>query len=271
MHTNTKFKSREDGNYRNVRNVLRSFVRKIRESSTSSPLFPPGTRNTHARIDNPERKLLEPGSPIVAAVALDQILGIKDIGEDLDTFRKRLQPHSCHWILQKQSFRDWVEGAHEDSQTLYWLTGPPAVGKTTLSSFVINYLKQGYIPGTCAYHFFQAEHHNNRTISYCLRSLAFQIAQEHEEFRLVLVSAYKKSRMTFASQKYQIIWDKIFEGMLFRLKLHEPLFWVLDGLDEAESPGVLCDLITKITSATPVKVILVSRPTKDLLLALSIK
>ena len=75
--------------------------------------------------------------------------------------------------------------------------------------------------------------------------------------------------MPFESQKYRVIWDKLFEGILFRLKFDEPFFWVLDGLDEAESPGVLCDLMTKITSATSIRIMLVSRPTKDLLSVLS--
>lgn len=166
-------------------------------------------------------------------------------------------------------FRDWAEAIHEGNANIYWLTGPPAVGKSTLSSFIVNYLKQGFIPGTCEYHFFQAEHHDTRTIAYFIRSLAFQIAQEHEEFRSALVSAQKNSSLPFTTQKYQVLWDKLFEGILFRLRLNEPLIWVLDGLDEAESQTILCDLLTKITSATSIKILLVSRPTKALLSALS--
>lgn len=250
-HGLTKFKDREDVNYRDVRNVLRSFLRKIREFAST------------------EKKLLKSTSPVPSAISLDQILGIKDIGDDLDTFRSRRHAHSCQWILRKPSFRDWTEEVHEDSLNLFWLSGPPAVGKTTLSAFITHYLKRGFVPGTCQYHFFQAEHHDTRTISYFLRSLAFQIAQEHEEFRIALASAYQKSGIPFASQKYQVIWDKVFEGILFRVKFNEPLFWVLDGLDEAESPGILCDLMTKITSATQIKVLLVSRPTKVLVSTLS--
>jgi WD40 repeat protein len=84
-----------------------------------------------------------------------------------------------------------------------------------------------------------------------------------------LISTYQNFGIPFASQKYQVIWDKLFEGILFRLKFDEPFFWVLDGLDEAESPGVLCDLMTKINSAASIRILLVSRPTKDLLSALS--
>jgi hypothetical protein len=179
------------------------------------------------------------GLCVARDISLKQILGIKDIGEDLDTFRQRLHPHSCQWILRKPSFRDWTEEAHEDSPYIYWLTGPPAAGKTLLSSFIIHYLRRGFAPGTCQYHFFQAAHHGTRTTSYFLRSLAFQIAQRHEEFRLALTSTYQNFGMPFESQKYRVIWDKLFEGILFRLKFDEPFFWVLDGLDEAESPGVL--------------------------------
>jgi hypothetical protein len=103
-----------------------------------------------------------------------------------------------------------------------------------------------------------------------LRSIAYQVAQKHEEFRIKLVEMYQDTAIMFGQQKPNVIWERIFEGMLFRLNLKEPLFWVIDGLDEAESPATLIPLIAKIRSAARIKVLLVSRHTKELSASLCI-
>ncbi|KAH8807649.1 NACHT and WD domain protein [Xylogone sp. PMI_703] len=247
-HQLTKYKDERDGNYCYVRNVLRSLIQKIKE------------------LESPEIKPVEPED---LSIPLEQVLGIKAISEEPITFREKLHPNSCRWILQKKAFQNWIEDIPGNSKTIYWLSGSPGIGKTTTASYIIDHIKQEGL-GSCQYHFFQAKDHDTRTTSYFLRFLALQIAQEHEQFRKALCIAYQKNRMAFESHKYQIVWDRIFENILFRITLDKPLFWVLDGIDEAEYPSVLCDLMTRITSATTIKVLLVSRPTKDLLIALNL-
>lgn len=148
--------------------------------------------------------------------------------------------------------------------SIFWLTGLPAAGKTTLSSFIIDYLSQEDVVGTCHYHFFQVGQHDTRTVSFFLRSLAFQIASKSQIFHGMLLDLHQQTGIYFGSQKYNLIWAKVFEGLLFRVRLEEPLFWVLDGLDEGESSPTLISLITKISTVTPIKVFLVSRLTKDI-------
>ncbi|KAK2788180.1 hypothetical protein FQN53_004065 [Emmonsiellopsis sp. PD_33] len=249
-HGLTKFANREDPNYRNVKNVLRRLVHKIKE------LRMPGRE---------PQKLINP----FPAASLDHILGIKHDGDDLENFRQRTQPGTCHWILQRKTFWDWIDGIG-NSLTVFWLTGLPATGKTTLSSYIIDYLNQDDGHGTCQYHFFQTEQHDTRTISYFLRSLAFQIAEKHAIFQDMLLDLHQETGILFASQKYNLIWEKVFEGLLFRLKFEEPLIWVLDGLDEAENPAALISLISKIKAVASIKVLLISRQTKDLSAALNL-
>jgi len=202
--------------------------------------------------------------------SINDILGILEREDDFQAFRQAILPGSCHWIVQKKAFRDWIEPT-DTSSTIFWLTGPPAIGKTMLSSFIIDYLSRGYALGSCQYHFFQAERHDTRTISYCLRILALQIADKYEIFRAKLFATHQETGILFATKNYQVIWEKIFEGVLFRLSLDEPLFWVLDGLDEAESPAALASLLTRINSTSPIKVLLVSRSTKDISAALTVE
>jgi hypothetical protein len=79
---------------------------------------------------------------------------------------------------------------------------------------------------------------------------------------------HQETGILFATQKHNLIWERIFDGLLFGFNRDEPLFWILDGLDEAESPSAIIDLISNTESATPIKILVVSRHTKDLSVAL---
>src|SRR5204863_1480188 len=66
----------------------------------------------------------------------------------------------------------------------------------------------------------------------------------------------------------RIIWHKIFVSVLFKIALSKPLYWVIDALDESDSPNVLPDLLQGLsTSRTPIRVLIVSRKTESLSLA----
>jgi Cdc6-like AAA superfamily ATPase len=141
--------------------------------------------------------------PTISSATVDEILGITAIGDDdLDTVRQRMLPGLCHWILEKEPFRDWRDN---NESNVFWLTGLPGTGKTTLAGFIIDHLHKIFVPGTCQYHFFQAEHHDTRTISYFLRSIAFQISKRHHLFRTMLLRMHQETGISFATQKHNLI------------------------------------------------------------------
>ncbi|KAL9041619.1 MAG: hypothetical protein Q9214_004044, partial [Letrouitia sp. 1 TL-2023] len=195
---------------------------------------------------------------------LMNILGISEnIDEDLDSFTERILQGSCQWLLQRQAFQDWISDAPNKSGML-WLTGNPGAGKSILASYVIALLKKRSFSGSCQYHFFLAGNQTKRTISYLLRSIALQAALFHEVFCTRLIELHENTGIVFGQQKAMIIWEKIFEGILFRIPSQNPFFWVFDGLDEAETPVELVKLLSKIKAAFRINVLLLSRATKDL-------
>ncbi|KAH0541241.1 hypothetical protein FGG08_004246 [Glutinoglossum americanum] len=281
-HGMAKFKDPFDSNYIDVRNVLRYLMKKVVNkegtdqgkfllrslSASRHPLLNSKaalTRGKQLQISNtPEPMAMALVDPLIMK-RLTDLLGIpENFDDDLEYFVERTMPGSCQWLLRRQSFQDWSSD-DPNNPDLLWLTGNPGSGKSTLAGFVITSLMKNFLSGTCCYHFFLAGNQSKRTVSYLLRRVALQAALSHDVFRLRLLELHENTGIIFSQQKATIIWEKIFEGILFRLPSQSPLYWVFDGLDEAESPTELIRFLSKIGSATRVKVLLVSRATKDLL------
>ena len=196
---------------------------------------------------------------------LEDILGIRDAPEqDYNNCKERLSEGSCQWILRKRLFQEWVNGSDTDPH-IFWLTGPPAAGKSTLASFVIDWIKNGFMDNSCQYHFFLSDHQAKRTVAYFLRMTAFQLAQSYEVIQEALFRLNDETNATFGTQSMAIIWEKIFEGIVFRVALDGDMFWVLDALDEADAAVSLCNLFFKVRSVNRIKLFITSRRTKELL------
>ena len=101
-------------------------------------------------------------------------------------------------------------------------------------------------------------------MAYFLRSIAFQIAQSHEEIQDALFALNEEANITFGQQSLTTIWEKIFEGIVFRTSLGGEVFWVLDALDEADAAITISQLLLNARSVTPIKVFVTSRKTKDI-------
>ena len=181
----------------------------------------------------------------------------------MEIIRDRINHGSCHWILRRESFLNWIDVDIADSKIL-WLTGLPAVGKSVLSSFIIDYLQKDPSIQNCHYYFFKSEHQTKRTIGQMLRNIAFQIAKSNESFRKSLVELYDIGGLSFGRQKVGAIWETIFEGILLRQQSSEPFFWIIDGLDEADHPEVLIRLFSRLRPTNRFRILIVSRTIRDL-------
>ena len=190
---------------------------------------------------------------------LEEILGIHEhYSNDFNQYRSEAMEGSCLWMTGRRSFLEWTEPRDNSSQ-IYWMTGSPATGKSTVAAFVVEYLQSKYLENACQYHFFQNTHQYKRTASYCLRSIAFQFALSNESFRSSLLTLNEESGMNFRSEKLSSVWEKLFVGLIFKIPLYGPLFWVIDALDEGESPIVLVNLFKKIQALYPIRIFLTSR------------
>ncbi|KAG9236956.1 hypothetical protein BJ875DRAFT_455082 [Amylocarpus encephaloides] len=237
-----KYETIQDSNYISVRNALKTLVSTLRAS---------GQRALGAQ-GKEQLKDLECSLAIFESVS-----------EDLTFFRKRWTPGTCEWILSNSEYTRWVAG--DSGSKVLWLNALPATGKSILSSFIINTLvDEGKL---CAYYFFRFGDRTKQSLSACFRSLAFQIAEQMPAFRKAL---YEMSNTGIKLEKSdaRTIWQKIFISILFKLKVNDTLYWVIDGLDETDSPRLLVELIQLVSTSTlAIQVILVSRQSRELVSA----
>ena len=228
---------------------------KVRPSPELSRKIPQGvtSENTHRRP-----------STVEMTKRLQDILGVHEDPEtDYRTQKSRMLEGSCQWMLRKPILRQWIHGSDADPRIL-WLLGPPATGKSILTSFMIDWLKNSALEeGGCQHFFFHSDHQTKRTISYFLRMMAFQLAQSHDVIQDAIFRLNTETNITFDQQSAASIWEKVFEGIIFRAYLSSEIVWALDGLDEAESPVSLVEMLCKIRSSTPIKLFITSRETKD--------
>jgi WD40 repeat protein len=241
-HHVCKYESTQDTNYVSVRNALKTVVSTLRVA----------------------------GQRLVGAQGKEQLKQLEGLlaifespSEDLTFFQKRWTPGTCEWILSNPEYMRWVDG--DTGSKVLWLHALPATGKSILSSFIVKNLLE--TKAMCAYYFFRFGDQTKRSLSACLRSLSFQIAEQLPSFRKTL-HEMSNTGVRFEKADARTIWQKVFTSILFKMTFSNTFYWVIDGLDETDSPRLLIELIQSISSSMlPIKVMLVSRRSPELVSA----
>ena len=240
-HGVCKYDSPSDPNYIAVRNALTSLVSKI--ISTSRPAKPPlsNRRESHD---------------------LKSLLAITEMPDvDYIFFRDQWTQGTCDWLLEEKSYLEWLH-AQNSAHSILWLNGGAAMGKSVLASFIINSLVEQGI--SCHYFFVRFGDQKKRTLSLLLRSIAYQIARSVPGFLRKVLQLVDEAA-DFETADPRTIWERIFKSILFRMEEGQPLYCVIDGLDEANDPRTLIRLLSDIRlSSTPIRVLLVSRKTSEI-------
>lgn len=261
-----KYKDRSDPNYINVRNTLRYLT--IQATSDGTALSPHYTSSNFMQpvSTSPGQSPIQP-SPKAdhdRAITIQDVLGVRDSpGDDLNFVKSRMRDGSYRWLTQTSLFRTWVTSRTTSGPPpIFWLFGLPATGKTSLASVAIDYLLSTY--EHVQFHFFSRGHQTKKTAAYGLRSIAAQLAQQHQGFRDQLNRFHEDTGIHFTSQdqSFSTIWEKIYEGIIFKYDFGRPLVWVFDGIDEAEQQTLFLKSLTTINSTNSIRIFLSSRPTK---------
>ncbi|KAK8175472.1 hypothetical protein IWX90DRAFT_412017 [Phyllosticta citrichinensis] len=149
--------------------------------------------------------------------------------EDLVELRQQRITRTCEWLFDEPEILSWMELT--PGSRIVWYSAPPASGKSTISSYLIDQLRQSKYD--CQYFFFRSNDLQKQSLDYLLRSLAYQIARDIPEFRRALVKLSSESSW-LGKADCSMIRRKIYEEILFKMKLEYPLYWVVDALDGFE-------------------------------------
>ncbi|KAB5522826.1 hypothetical protein GE09DRAFT_493848 [Coniochaeta sp. 2T2.1] len=251
-HDVCKFDSVSDPRYITVRNALLNVISKAvgKAPTINSP-------DLGRRSGSLERNGGRPSS-----VRIEDYISVSEAPEaDYNFFRDRWTPGTCQWILEHEAFTSWVEDSHQKPRVL-WVHGNAASGKSILSSFVIDHIVQLGAPS--CYFFMRFTDQRKRGLSMMLRSLACQLAYmipSYAEKLRQLESAATDLKTADARN----LWQWLFKQTLFRLGVDEAIYWVIDGIDEAESPGLVVKLLSDLHLTTvPLRVLIVSRKTHEI-------
>ena len=244
--------------------MLRQVASALSPKKSKSPYLLLRALTNFATLVRKPKRVDTITSALEATNRLKSILDIREVPEnDYASYKSNISEGSCQWILHRQTFLDWTDGSDTDPN-IFWLTGPPAAGKSTLASFVISWIRDGFLDANCQYHFFNSDHQAKNTVAYFLRVMAFQIAQSHESIQEALFRLNDKTGATFGDQNASNIWERVFQGIIFRVPLDTELFWVIDALDEADGPVHLCNFLLKTRSVNRIKIFVTSRRMKDI-------
>lgn len=240
-HNVCKYDSPRDPNYITMRNTLKSLVSNIISTSRSNK---PPLSNRRESQD------------------LKSLLAITELPDiDFIFFRDQWAQGTNDWFLEEKSYLEWLY-VRNPVPFLLRVNGGAATGKSVLSSFIINTLVEQGV--SCQYFFIRFGDQKKRTLSLLLRSIAYQIARTLPGF-LQRVLQLVDEAIDFETADPRTIWERIFKSILFNMEEGQPLYWIIDGLDEADDPRALIRLFSDISlSPIPIRILLVGRKTSEI-------
>lgn len=203
-----------------------------------------------------------------------KVMNAKDVLWDIKRRKGARVVDTCEWILKREQFSAW--GAAADPQ-LFFITGSPGIGKTMMSTFLIDELQKKIerAPGKAlAYFFCDDKDQDRKTPIAVLRSLIWQILLQRNEL-------FDKIQPEFDAQGNTIIeslsalW-RIVEGILRDERAGE-VFIHIDAVDECDksmrSELLICirELFRRSPKAQAgkFKFSITSRPEEDIMEELS--
>ncbi|KJK75176.1 hypothetical protein H634G_09522 [Metarhizium anisopliae BRIP 53293] len=234
-----KFETPQDTNYRVVVGALKSIVSSIHSTGTE--------------LDAQHGERLRSFLSISAA-----------IDHDFDLFCGRRAEGTCQWLLEQAPIREWLSTPSQSEVLM--IHGRPGRGKSVVASFLAQHLN-GF-GAVVQYFFFRAGDETKTTMAALIRTIAFQIAQQLPSFRKTLLDmvdgGYKPK-----DAEWRSTWKRLFVNLLFEMEFHPPLYWIIDGVDEAASPHHLFELLSDLKlSKIPIRVLVTSRWSQTLVSAL---
>ncbi|CAG9990630.1 unnamed protein product [Clonostachys byssicola] len=191
----------------------------------------------------------------IKATVADLFSGCITSEDDYNALSERRISGTCNWIFEETDFLSWMAPSNESS--ILWYTALPGNGKSILSTCVIDHFKSS--SNGCQFFHFKYSDPGKRSAINCLRSLAFQLAHDIPQFGRLLCDAPRES-LGLESGDATLIWQNVFQNTFSQSKIEGYLYWIIDGLDECDTPQNLLNCLKGLpTVAVPIRLLILSR------------
>lgn len=174
--------------------------------------------------------------------------------EDLAFGRSAQNQGTCDDFLASEGADNWL---HSNTRQVLWAHAQPGAGKSTTCSLVIErLLDAGH---HCSFFFFKYGQRNKQSASSMLRSLAYQTALQLPGYCQALADL-ARTGPRILNDGCMTIWEKLFSRILANIGADGKIYWVIDGVDEADSSKQVVDLISRVGDfKSPIRVLVFSR------------
>ncbi|KAH9905950.1 NACHT and WD domain protein [Xylariomycetidae sp. FL2044] len=168
---------------------------------------------------------------------------------------------SCQWLDGREDFQNWRDVVNDTTPddfrvrtpnkvpSLLWIRASPGTGKTVLAAHVASKLQESQL--NCSCYFFHAGSKVSRSLSDCLRYIAYQMAISNAEVRDKLLHLCHDGS-TFDLDDDRTIWTKLFKKGVMQ-------YWVIDALDECNKYKELLNMIRYERPPFPLRILITSR------------
>lgn len=156
------------------------------------------------------------------------------------------------WVLKK--IRQWLKDP--GPQRIFWIVGPPGVGKTALAAYLCERMRE-----VVAFHLCRYGHEDKSDPGRCVKSLAYQLSCQLPDYFQLLIP-----RLGDLNRSAATLFDNLIVQPLRRIKRipRERLVILIDGLDEVSREGrnELAEFLAQEFPRTPdwLLLVLTSRP-----------
>jgi ankyrin repeat protein/Cdc6-like AAA superfamily ATPase len=257
-----------------VQNAILKVQEGLREDSRAIQLH----QDINTMISEIVQRALDESLPIVRDnsdvpqkhLECIQSLFLTDPQDDLAATRrkgKRVEG-TCKWILVQEQYTAWLD---EDKTQLLRLIGNPGIGKTTLSTFLVDELvgRAQITRGmTFAYYFCDNKDEKRNTATAIIRGLLLQLLRQHPKFFRYIQQPFDEQKNGLFDN-FNALW-RILVEILGDFK-EDKIYVLIDALDECIEPTrkVLLDELNRLftqsqtASTANIKFLITGRPEID--------
>jgi hypothetical protein len=179
-----------------------------------------------------------------------------------NSFKSTRAKHSGSWIFGNGQFQSWAQR----SFPVLWLCGGPGIGKSSLTSHIIEFLRQQLVDpmngsprDSIAYFYFKEADRELRSFGNALRTMASDIADGDPLFFRHVYKACTDSPS--AMHSISLLWEDVFQSYFNERSCQSAVYLIFDGLDEALDTEVEEFLPMLQREATGrISILLVGRP-----------